>query len=361
MRVAIDTNIFHSDRSLRGGPFEVLARLAEAGYVEILIPEVVAKEFTSPSNEQIEAVANLQRALKDLRREFPKKLTPRIDAFKEDVKELSESLESEAQGTFNLWMQRVKGRVINPGGEHARRILAKYFGGGLPFGSRKARKDFPDAFIAEIVLDLAVDQELIFVTSDNRMQTTFANVSSVSVFDSLEGLLKSNEFVTLQNKLDLLANLPRIIQIIDENRDSFSDALLEGIANLAKDADYKGREEEESLYIDVLESLTGWTLDTGDAEDIGEGVVSFSFEATVEASIDQPTDYGMDWFPWYSRPVMEATLDVGGICSFIIDPLDLANPATCLEVEGWLERARLEVDELHYVNVLTIHPESIED
>jgi hypothetical protein len=52
--------------------------------------------------------------------------------------------------------------------------------------------------------------------------------------------------------------------------------------------------------------------------------------------------------------------DVGGVCSFIIDPLDLADPATCLEVEGGLGRVRLEVDELHYVNVSSINPESIE-
>lgn len=60
MKVAIDTNIFRNDPSLRGGNFEVLARLAEAGYLEVLIPEVVAKEFTSPSSDQIEAVASLK-------------------------------------------------------------------------------------------------------------------------------------------------------------------------------------------------------------------------------------------------------------------------------------------------------------
>lgn len=203
-------------------------------------------------------------------------------------------------------MQRVKGRLINPGDGHAQRILTKYFEGELPFGSRKARKDFPDAFIVEILLDLAVDNELSFVTSDSRMKNAFANFSNITVFDSLEHLLKSNEFVALQNKFDLAANLPRIIRIIDENRDSFSDQLLEGMSNLAREAHYKGDEEDEDLYIDILDGLIEWTLDSDDAEDIGEGVISFSFEATVVASVDQPSDYGMDWAPWSSRPVMYA-------------------------------------------------------
>jgi hypothetical protein len=361
MRVAIDTNIFHNDRSLSGGSFEVLARLAEAGYVEILIPEVVAKEFASLSSEQIEGAAKVQEAIKGIRSVFPKKFTSRIDALKKDFKELSKSLEFEARSTFDQWMQRVNGRVINPGGDHAQRILTKYFDGSLPFGSRKARTDFPDAFIAEIILDLAVNQELFFVTFDKRMQTAFADVSNITVFDSLENLLRSKEFVALQDKFNLAPHLPRIVQIINENKDSFSDALLEEISNLAREADYKGREEEESLYIDILEDLTEWTLDTNDAENIGEGVISFSFEATVEASVDQPTDYGMDWFPYYDRPVIDATLYVGGVCSFIIDPNDLANPATCLEVEGWVKRTRLEVDELHYVNVFSINPENVEE
>lgn len=55
------------------------------------------------------------------------------------------------------------------------------------------------------------------------------------------------------------------------------------------------------------------------------------------------------------------TLHVGGACSLIIDPRDLANPATCLEVEGWLKRTRLEVDELHYVEVFSLHHEGLED
>jgi len=55
--------------------------------------------------------------------------------------------------------------------------------------------------------------------------------------------------------------------------------------------------------------------------------------------------------------VVEARVDVGGACSFIIDPIDLADPGTCLEVEGGLGRVRLEVDELFHINVISIGSE----
>jgi hypothetical protein len=61
MRVALDTSIFHKNRSLAGGSFEALARFAEAGHVEVLIPEVIAKEFTALSSEQLDAVASHRR------------------------------------------------------------------------------------------------------------------------------------------------------------------------------------------------------------------------------------------------------------------------------------------------------------
>jgi len=351
MRVALDTNIFHNDRSLAGGSFEALARFAEAGHVEVLIPEVIAREFAALSSEQLEAVASYREAIKKLRNAFPNNLGPRIDTLKKNVKDLTESFESEAASMFNLWVGRVEGRVIKPGSEHAQRILAKYFDGVLPFGTKKARKDFPDAFIVEIILDLAVDEKLFFVTSDSRMRNTFAHVSNITVFDSLENLLKATEFVARQKEVELAINLPRIVQIINENKEIFGSALLEGLSNIAKYAHYKGRDEDEDLYIDVLEEIDEWSLGTDDAEYIGEGVISISFEAIIDGSIDQPMEYGSDWYPYFSRPVVEARVDVGGLCSFIIDPLDLADPATCLEVEGGLGRVRLEVDDLHYINV----------
>lgn len=357
MRVALDTNIFHHDRSLAGGSFEALARLAEAGHVEVLIPEVIAREFTALSSEQLEAVASYGEAIKKLRKAFPNKLGPRIDALQKNVKDLIESSESEAASTFNLWMERAEGSVIVPGSEHAQRILAKYFDGVLPFGTKKARNDFPDAFIVEIILDLAVDERLFFVTSDRRMRDTFANVSNITVFDSLENLLKATEFVASQKEVELANNLPRIVQVINENKEIFGDALLEGLSNIAKSAHYKGRDEDEDLYIDVLEEIDEWSLGTNDASYLGEGVIWVSFEATIDGWIDQPTEYGMDWYPYLSRPGVEARVDVGGSCSFIIDPLDLADPATCLEAEGGLGRVRLEVDELHYVNVISIGSE----
>jgi hypothetical protein len=80
-RIAIDTSIFRRDPRLRGGAFEAIARLAEAGYIEILIPEVVAKEFTSLPTDKAQAVAGLRKALSDLRRAAPEDFVATIDQF----------------------------------------------------------------------------------------------------------------------------------------------------------------------------------------------------------------------------------------------------------------------------------------
>jgi hypothetical protein len=176
-----------------------------------------------------------------------------------------------------------------------------------------------------------------------------AHVSGVIVFEDLKKLLESTEFGALHGKVEA-ENLPRMLQLVRSNRVRFADALGDGIANLIRGTvRYKGFWEEEDLYIEAAGPVVEWTPDTDDAEYFGEGVISLGFEATVDAEIEQPGSY--DWYPGGYRPSMEATLNIQGACSLIMDHRDLINPAFHLDLAGVLDRTRLEVDELHYVSI----------
>jgi len=81
IRVVIDTSTLRSDASLSSGPMEALARFAEKGHVEILIPYVVAEEFTTNPSPKVESLAELRKALKNLKQNVHSNLHPTIAEF----------------------------------------------------------------------------------------------------------------------------------------------------------------------------------------------------------------------------------------------------------------------------------------
>src|ERR1035437_8937191 len=84
-RVAIDTSILRGDAGLSGGPMKALTRFAANGHIEILIPSVVAREFTSKPAPRIEAMDELRKTLKNLKKTAPSELHTKIADFEKCV------------------------------------------------------------------------------------------------------------------------------------------------------------------------------------------------------------------------------------------------------------------------------------
>jgi hypothetical protein len=156
VKVAIDTSTLRSDARLSSGPMEALTRFAETGHVEILIPFVVAGEFTSKPSVKIESLEELHKTLKKLKHNVPSNLHVTIAEFETRIAEEFDRLEGVAKRRFIEWRKRTGAKIVQPAADHAARVMDKYFAGTLPFGSIKARTDIPDAFIVETILDLAV-------------------------------------------------------------------------------------------------------------------------------------------------------------------------------------------------------------
>lgn len=362
IRVAIDTSIFRRDPRLKSGAFEALARLAEAGHIEILIPEPVAREFVTLPTDKANAITGLAKALADLRRAMPDEFAAKIESFEDDVAKQLQEIEATAESVFNAWISRTGAEVVGPGDDHAQRVLDKYFDGKPPFKTRKSRNDFPDAFIVEILAELANDEPLLVVTGDKRMADALAPIDNISVFDALRSLFESEEFEEVRDEVEA-ENVPRLLHLLLQNKGRFDKAIETGVTDLLggrsmsyRDASWDEKESSEDLYIQDAETVTKWSIDADDADYLGEGVVSLPFEATVDVAVDQPTDssyYDEGWFPGAAQPSMGATVAVEGACSFIFDQADLRNPIADLDVQGLLERTRLEIDELHGVYTKT--------
>lgn len=362
IRVAIDTSILRRDPRLRGGGFEALARLAEAGHVDIFIPEPVAKEFVSLPTDKATAVGGLRKALSDLRRAMPDEFAQTIESFDDGVSAQIQGIEAAAESVFKAWVARTGAEIVESCADHGQRVLEKYFEGRPPFKTRKSRGDFPDAFIVEILADLASDEPLLVATGDKRMAEALASRQNITVFEDLRSLLDADDFDDVKSEVEA-KNVPRLLHLLLENKGRFDEAMTRGVTDLLggrslsyRDSSWDEKEGSEELYIQDAETVTKWSVDLSDADYLGEGVVSLAFDATVEVAVDQPTDSGYyeeGWYPGVAQPSMGATVNVDGACSFIFDQADLRNPIADLDLPGLLERTRLEVDELHGVYTRT--------
>src|ERR1035441_6373817 len=99
--VAIDTSILRGDGGLSGGPMKALARFAANGHIEIIIPSVVAREFTSKPSARIEAMEELRKTLKHLKKIAPNELHKKIADFEICAREEFDRHEDIAKQRFS--------------------------------------------------------------------------------------------------------------------------------------------------------------------------------------------------------------------------------------------------------------------
>src|ERR1700690_1373108 len=194
LRIALDTSALRRDPKFASGAVEALARFAEEGHVDILIPKVVAEEFKTLPCSKIESLAELRQTLRNLRRNVPDELHQVISESENRIAEEFERTEAAAGSLFNDWIVRTGATTPGPAPNHAGRVLKRYFSGQPPFRRAKARDDFPDAFIAETIIDLAAEGDLFVVTGDKGLAAAFDGIPNITVFIGVKELIESGEF-----------------------------------------------------------------------------------------------------------------------------------------------------------------------
>ena len=364
VRVVIDTSTLRSDARLSSGPMEALARFAEKGYVEILIPYVVAQEFTTRPSSKIESQSELHVTLKKLKQNVPKDLHVPIAEFQTRIADEFDKLESDAKQRFTEWQTRTGATIVNPGSDHAMKVMAKYFAGVLPFGSVKARADIPDAFIVEAILDLASKGQLFAIAKDDRMLRALQNLPNIKVFTNIKKLLESDQFDEALAEIGVdteteyeTENVEKVVTEFLRDHARFVPALESDVSSLVtgrtlryRNPQYDEKEGLDELYIDTVNEVSGWSFD-GESDYLGEGVILVNFEARAQVSVDDPLPgpyYDEDGHLDFSREVT-----VSGALSLNLDPVDLRQNSMNSVGEVLLKSATASVDELDDISLVS--------
>src|SRR5882724_634205 len=123
VRVALDTSSLRRDPTLKGAALEALARFAEEGYIDIIIPSVVANEFATLPSPKIEALATRRQTLKELRKMTPDELYAKIVQFEDELTSEFAKLEAAAKASLDAWMARTHATIEDVQPDHAARVL----------------------------------------------------------------------------------------------------------------------------------------------------------------------------------------------------------------------------------------------
>lgn len=353
-RVVLDTNTLRADPTLTSGGFEALARFAEEGYVDVILPRVVVSEFFALPSAKLEALANLRKTLKDLRKQTPDKLHESIGNFEDTMRAEFDLMDKSAQTALEAWIKRTGATIEESKPEHTSRVLDKYFGGVPPFRHVKSRDDFPDAFIYECIADLAKDGEILTVGRDKGLSGALATTKNVVVYPSLKELLESDEFDDLRTEVET-ENVDRAIEALRSDKDLFQYIIDNGVVGalggtfIDDPSTAVDHEPAEELYLETVGRVVEWEVGD-DVDYLGEGIISVDFTATVEVSVDTST--GNEYLDDIYGASAERRVEVSGALSVQMDVAELRKPASDWSGVKLGNIARIEVDELHDTELL---------
>jgi hypothetical protein len=342
---------------------EALTRYAERGYVEILIPSIVAGEFASNPSSRIQSLAELRKCLNGLKQSFPSDLHAPINEFESRISQAFDNLETTARQRFEEWQRRTGARIVEPAVDHAKTVFNKYFSGSPPFGSAKARTDIPDAFIVEAIIGFATEGELFAVAQDGRVTDALKQTPGITVFGTVKSLLESDEFQDALTDVEIhagtefeKANVERIVDEFKRHDTAFHRTLETQVSRLLagkmvkyRNPHYDERDGPDQLYIDSVEEVSDWTFEESDY--LGEGVIIVNFYAKAEVDVDDPLSR-----PYYDE---EGSLDssrmveIQGEVSITVEPDDLLRNPEKLSPERLLEEAEVRVDELDDISLVS--------
>jgi hypothetical protein len=363
VRVAIDTSILRGDGGLSSGPMEALTRFAANGHVEILVPSVVAREFISKPSPRIEAMEELRKALKNLKKTGLTELHRKITDFETSVEEEFDRHETLAKQRFAEWEKRTGAVILPPAADHAAKVMDKYFAGTLPFKSEKARADLPDALLVEAILDLMSQGPMFALAHDGRVAEALKAHPGLKVFPTVKALLESDDFQDALGDIDEIdgeheqANVEKVVTEFLRDNTKFRSSMEDDVSRLVagktlnyRNPNYDEKEGPDEIYVDSVQEVSGWTFD-GTSDYLGEGVALVNFEASVEIDADDPM--GGSWYDDDGNPDSSRTVRVSGAVSISINLDDLwRDPAKTSGLE-LLNAAAVGIDELDDISLVS--------
>ncbi|ELY3597326.1 PIN domain-containing protein [Cronobacter turicensis] len=192
--VVLDTNILHEE-GLNSAGMGVVNRLVNNGIVNLHVPELVIKEFSTKKIDGIiESLSKASSMLKSMNRDIKAtetSLSHEVDRIKMNIDELSNGIKSRVDGVMQKWIDENRVNILPLRNEYTTSVFENYFVGGGVFRSKKERGDLPDAFINLSIAELHSSLgQLVIIIKDGVFKKSLSRNEDFIILDSLQDLFE---------------------------------------------------------------------------------------------------------------------------------------------------------------------------
>ncbi|MBE9572304.1 MAG: DUF4935 domain-containing protein [Proteobacteria bacterium] len=293
--LVIDTNIYRKAPRLDSMEFAGLAYLAQKGFLDIHVPYVIEQEFSShleiEQRKRLSEVVNrLSRALNF---EGKGDATNWLVGVTSQIASKVDEIVLERSHAFRSWLEE-NGATFHPLTlTQSEKAWEAYFKGALPLKEPKSRKDIPDAFIFQSIVDLKDehDKSLCVVVEDGDLNEACAS-RKIPTFKSLADFMKSRQARTYLSFGLIEDNEDKIFNHIKESVVAAADSIYEKIEHLLLSDDYRTLQgdnipgENHEIYLSLIDKPYG--LDIESVEHYYHGTFDVRCTSTVELTYQYP-------------------------------------------------------------------------
>lgn len=253
MKITLDTNILYQEGYMSQN-MQVLARLAEAGLVELHIADLVLREHDSKrlldTNSKIQSIC---QNLKDISKIFSKSgiSVDKVGSIESALGELSAEVQHNISSSTSSWLTSLKVSKLDFSIDLYKQLWDDYFLGGGAFKKPKNREDIPDAVIGLCIMESAKIDSMVVICKDGQLKGHLTKANNLSVYDDLASFIASQEIQILLNALDSRsARIEKIKVAIDSKR--FRESVFKYIAAYKSDLWYSCWKDDDIENKSVL-------------------------------------------------------------------------------------------------------------
>ena len=289
IHVVLDTSIFRKDPFRKKAAFELLYKLGKTNRLKLHIPYFVKNEHLSQKiHEYIKPLETTIQNLKTIHRKpLPENVKQEVEKQLESLNKIHFDTVSYVETDFDDWLKEIGAKVYEIENHHGANIAELYFKGELPFKEKKNRNDFPDAFIWQTILDIVekVDK-LNVVAADTALNKTCMPFEKISIYESLDELIKSDKCFAALRDHDFESQFDDILLNLKENEESILETFKELIL-----AEYLERhtfhdpnipDDNNEATISVINEINELNLTIDEAEYYGDGMIIIPFSCNID-------------------------------------------------------------------------------
>jgi hypothetical protein len=140
--IYIDTSIFEANNFLESKRIVEIFKLAEEGYLKIILPAITYKEVKVRASVNIKSAISRQKKFRDETR-----VLRNVPSIKEKYNlEKEEDILNEFLAVFDATLSRSKAVILDYPTVNISDVFEKYFNETFPFSRGEKKNEFPDAF-----------------------------------------------------------------------------------------------------------------------------------------------------------------------------------------------------------------------